>query len=535
MQQQPSPSPWEQLPAELLAEIFSHLSPVQLERVRLTCRRWNHVVCDTPALMAQFELWFDSWPAPFSDDHHEQSKMAANVTGRYSVAHVQLGLGGPLWDKIGETIQILTVFIGNRVDPLIDLLRMTPNLRCLTIRDGFSDFIDLESPDDVTGTVDFKLEQLRELDFRGEFVNLFCQICPNLQVLNQRLNPEPYETNVMPLIRATHATLQKLSLDNTYLSPDNFREICSLDRLHLVELSLASNWQDPWMKQESCMSLISKQPSLEILRLEPMEKGGDRGPQIWSNIKENLPNLKTLFLDIDASIDASHGAALPTFLSHMPQLECLGIRFSGGFDCCLGTISNSNLKSLKLEGVYLNPDDLSAFFAKTPNIRHLTLNQVSDDELRQISCLKQLERLEIGCCEIFQPDYVMTSVKTLKCFYDQEISVEDIVTVFPNVQHLTVTGQTTDDVVLVLVRELKRLKQLNLPACWAMTAVALDHIIEHGRTLERLKIQLENKDILPEKLAQLRETVRVRMYDVPYQDFDCDMLSTGSVDSEELE
>ncbi|KAL1400951.1 hypothetical protein pipiens_007013 [Culex pipiens pipiens] len=442
MQQQPSPSPWEQLPAELLAEIFSHLSPVQLARVRLTCRRWNHVVCDTPALMAQFELWFDSWPAPFSDDHHEQSKMAANVTGRYSVAHVQLGLGGPLWGKIGETIQILTVFIGNRVDPLIDLLRMTPNLRCLTIRDGIPDWMDLSSPDDVTGTVDFKLEQLRELDFRGEFVNLFCQICPNLQVLNQRMNPEPYETNVMPLIRATHATLQKLSLDNTYLSPDNFREICSLDRLHLVELSLASNWQDPWMKQESFMSLISKQPSLEFLRLEPMEKGGDRGPQIWSNIKENLPNLKTLFLDIDASIDASHGAALPTFLSHMPQLECLGIRFSG---------------------------------------------------------------------------------------------VEDIVTVFPNVQHLTVTGQTTDDVVLVLVRELKRLKQLNLPACWAMTAVALDHIIEHGRTLERLEIQLESKDILPEKLAQLRETVRVRVYEVPYQDFDCDMWSTGSVDSEELE
>lgn len=253
--------------------------------------------------------------------------------------------------------------------------------------------------------------------------------------------------------------------------------------------------------------------------------------QIWSKIKENLPNLKTLFLDIDAS----HEAALPTFLSHMPQLECLGIQFSRDFDLYLGTISNPNLKSLKLEGVYLNPDVLSAFFAKTPNIRQLTLNHVSDDVLRSISSLKQLERLEIGCCEISQPDYVMTSVKTLKCFYYSTTSVEDIVTVFPNVQHLTVTGQTTDDVVLVLVRELKRLKQLNLPACWAMTAVALDHIIEYGRTLERLKIQLERRDILREKLAQLRETVRVRVYEVPYQDFDCDMWSTGSVDSEELE
>lgn len=273
MQQQPSPSPWEQLPTELLAEIFSHLSPVQLERVRLTCHRWNRVVCGTPALMAQFELWFDSWPAPFSDDHHEQSKMAANVTGRYSVAHVQLGLEGPLWGKIGETIQRLTVVVGYKVGPLIELLRMTPNLKSLSLKNCKLD-LNVSLDYDSAGSVDFKLERLSELNFHGEFVDLFCQICPNLEALNyQYASLQPPETDIMPLIRTTQATLQKLTLDDKYMSSDEVWNICPLDRLHLKELWLTFDWEDPWTEMESFVTLISKQPALELLRFEPIVTG----------------------------------------------------------------------------------------------------------------------------------------------------------------------------------------------------------------------------------------------------------------------
>ncbi|KAL1380778.1 hypothetical protein pipiens_013937 [Culex pipiens pipiens] len=367
MQQQPSPSPWEQLPSELLAEIFSHLSPVQLERVRLTCHRWNHVVCDTPALMAQFELRFDSQSAPFNGDHHEQSKMAANVTGRYSVAHVQLGLEGPLWDKIGETIQRLTVAINNKVNPLIELLRMTPNLKSLSL-DNCK--LDLSKDYDSAGSVDFKLEHLSELNFHGEFVDLFCQICPNLEALNyQYASSQPLETDVMPLIRTTQATLQKLTLDDDYMSSDEVWNICPLDRLHLKELSLAFDWEDPWTEMERFVALISKQPALELLRLEPVVTGGT-------------------------------------------------------------------------------------------DIKH--------------------------------------------------------------------------DDVLILVRELKQLKTLNLPKRSAMTAVVLDHIVEHGHSLERLQIQLDRSDILPEQLAQLSRTIRVRLYDMPFEIPYPDMSDFDSAKIDEL-
>ncbi|XP_038122420.1 uncharacterized protein LOC119771100 [Culex quinquefasciatus] len=511
MQQQPSPSPWEQLPAELIAEIFSYLSPVQLERVRLTCRRWNHVVCGTPALMAQFELRFDSQSAPFSDDHHEQSKMAANVTGRYSVAHVQLGLGGPLWGKIGETIQRLTVVINNKVNPLIELLRMTPNLKSLSL-DNCK--LDLSKDYDSASSVDFKLEHLSELNFHGEFVDLFCQICPNLEALNyQYASSQPPETDIMPLIRTTQATLQKLTLDDDYMSSDEVWNICPLDRLHLKELSLAFDWEDPWTEMERFVALISKQPALELLRLEPVVTDDtdikrDFDLQIWSEIKAKLPKLKSLYL----TIDVSNRAKLPTFLSDMQQLECLGIEMNQSFknDLHLGAISNTNLTSLYLKTVKLNPDDLSVFFAETPNIRHLGIDLVSNDILRSISCLKQLERLEIGSCKVSQPDYMMSSVKTLSCSPSSTTSLKTVVTVFPNTQHLTVTGHLTDDDVLILVRELKQLKTLNLPKRSAMTAVVFDHIIEHGHSLERLQIQLDRSDILPEQLAQLSRTIRVR-------------------------
>lgn len=254
--------------------------------------------------------------------------------------------------------------------------------------------------------------------------------------------------------------------------------------------------------------------------------------QIWSEIKAKLPKLKSLYL----TIDVSNRAKLPTFLSDMQQLECLGIEMNQSLknDLHLGAISNTNLTSLYLKAVKLNPDDLSVFFAETPKIRYLAIDIVSNEILRSISCLKQLERLEIGDCKVSQPDYMISSVKTLSCSYSSTTSVENAVTVFPNTQHLTVTGHLTDDDVLILVRELKQLKTLNLPKRSAMTAVVLDHIIEHGHSLERLQIQLDRSDILPEQLAQLSRTIRVRLYDMPFEIPYPDMSDFDSAKIDEL-
>lgn len=99
------------LPSELLIQIFTHLDPIYLNSLRLVCKHWNYIINDKELWMKSFQLRFN---IPITSSSFPSLSQSLNWMNEYFM-RLQVNKNWKRGISIHKTYQI----INNDIDLMI--------------------------------------------------------------------------------------------------------------------------------------------------------------------------------------------------------------------------------------------------------------------------------------------------------------------------------------------------------------------------------------------------------------------------------
>ncbi|KAL1373923.1 hypothetical protein pipiens_018369 [Culex pipiens pipiens] len=303
-----------ELPAEILEEIFSHLTIDPLCNARSTCRRWKTIVDAKQSLVEKLNFTFRC-TEPETLDTDYQPEMADVPIRAAILSLVEIVAIDAWWPALGSGLTTLRFFDCKvALARLVDMLRHTPNLVNLTLKSLEYTSLECAAPD-------FQLDRLEKLRvMEDSMFEALIPICPKLK----RLFPE-----------------------SCYSEDSKDSMCCKLIknvRLTLEELDIT-------------LSEYGNQYLFGINKLQAKSEP----------IFPNLKRMDILFHDEIRS--ESNGISIAPYLKAMPLMEELCIYASHCVE--LDGLFATNLKKLTLYEFYSN--DLDSLAAGAPKLRELQL------------------------------------------------------------------------------------------------------------------------------------------------------------------
>ncbi|EDS43987.1 conserved hypothetical protein [Culex quinquefasciatus] len=361
------------LPPELWSQIFAHLKPQQLLRIRLVCHRWKAIVDRERSLWARLRIKFPD-EVTLDENFRPFIAPAADV----QLEAVRIVTVDSWWPTHLTCVRMRGCQVS--LESFLGMLRRTPNLTQLELI--YVEFTSGGNPE----VVDFRLERLESLEliqYSDDLLDLFGRLCPRLRELSLEDDGE-HDRVTARLIESVQDTLQRLKL---WMTPYVLQKMSLLERLQLKSVELTDLQED-----EYALSVSRFQPSLEELLVTI------RRNSVLCEIGTNLPGLKRLTVGLveEDGLD---------FLATMPLLEELDIGGGqealnfNGFHC-------PNLTKLTLDGVELVASSLRVLSSKLKELKFEKCAMDSwSDLLAVLAAQSSLLRLDLWRFDVFLADH----------------------------------------------------------------------------------------------------------------------------------
>lgn len=499
------------LPDEILRQTFEQfLTPFQLKSVRLVCRDWNRLVCDSAKLLDRYRITVPAGGDALGGWQHV-------TTSRYTTVQVwNLTVGMVPSVPLATTIRILRL-----VNPwitarqLVGMLGCLPNLVHLGV--VAVDNFNYELYETMPAVQLDSLESLNlNLGVKDEFLCIFQGICPRLKGLQvnmviKKYLEAPYGTKLLEFIRSTRNTLVDVWFNGIEFREESLlRDIAAIEGLKLKDVTLTNSFIRP----SDIVHLCQSQTSIETLKLPACNIGSEVSKrfkrsscwqithniflfQILTLIATHLPNLNELKVQTEI-------VALQHILSNLPRLQSLMMRYAGQFNEILNLSAwqNPHLLHLNLDGFFLTSTTLLTFFKRSPNIQTLKLyfhsTTCAYDLFVVAGQLKELRRLTVSFTGLAPtPIHFMDiSLSPFRKLRQMEIFGElycdilgELLENCPLLQDLNLTRcLITDDDMLLLVPFMKNLTKLSFGYLQAVGVSSYQLVMQRCRKLETLTI-----------------------------------------------
>ncbi|KAL9695749.1 hypothetical protein quinque_015034 [Culex quinquefasciatus] len=439
------------LPPELWSQIFAHLKPHQLLRIRLVCHRWKAIADRVRSLWARLRIKFPQ-EVTLDENFRPFIAPAADV----QLEAVRIVTVDSWWPTHLTCVRMRGCHVS--LQSFLGMLRRTLNLTQLELI--YVEFTSGGNPEDV----DFRLEQMKSL----ELIHL------KTTVSNDRATAR--------LIESVQDTLQRLKL---WMTPYVLQKMSLLERLQLKSVELTDLQED-----EYALSVSRIQPSLEELLVTI------RRNSVLCEIGTNLPGLKRLTVGLveEDGLD---------FLATMPLLEELDIGGGqealnfNGFHC-------PNLTKLTLDGVELVVSSLRSLSSKLKELKFEKCAMDSwSDLLAVLAAQSSLLRVDLWFVQ-FENRAIptnspppQTNLEYLRIYPVTPFTNKMLLHLTEMTPHLTTLALTSmprvgDATVRKLCRQLPRLAQLTLDFCSVTAACARD-VADRHRALEHVQVRAKSQ------------------------------------------
>lgn len=480
-------------PPEIWEAIFHHLTGLQLLRMRLVCRRWRDIVTSCPPLMAQFKIVLENMDLVDEDGDHfdNDASIDRNFDASCLLPVTTVGFRDyciydaidSWWVWFGLKLTHITMFRCQlELAVLFSMLRQSPALRSLNLCGTWL----LEGAElnfRLDGVEEVSLEHVR-YDGEGERINLLDvlgEICPRLKRLRIRAIKRPLNVGgLMRTVRALAGTLEGFELDEP-AAVDVLRDLSML-RLRSVSIHVG-----PEFVRHSMARFFRVQPLIEELVVYAKDLQNE---QVLCDIGRAVPKLRRLTVRDVPGISAD-------FLNLMPNLECLKVV---GSNLYAGTVAMANSGNPRLKELCIKHCSITGFMKyldRSPQIRSVVLGN---------SCLEDVEEVpsEAG------PNAQLRSLEASHCSSVSPKMLEFLYQHYPMIEHVTLGFDHlyNDEVVLMTCERLKYLRKLTLE-CSQATEDCFKHIIDHGHSLEELKMTFNW--LSDEAIEELGSTRNIRI------------------------
>uniref|UniRef100_A0A8D8GZ82 (northern house mosquito) hypothetical protein n=1 Tax=Culex pipiens TaxID=7175 RepID=A0A8D8GZ82_CULPI len=480
-------------PPEIWEAIFRHLTGLQLLRMRLVCRRWRDIVTSCPPLMAQFRIVLENMDLVDEDGDHfdNDASIDRNFDASCVLPVTTVGFRDycihdaidSWWAWFGLKLTHITMFRCQlELAVLFSMLRQSPALRSLNLCGTWL----LEGAElnfRLDGVEEVSLEHVR-YDGEGELINLLDvlgEIFPRLKRLRVRAVKRPLNVGgLLRTVRALHGTLEGFELDE----PGAVDVLRDLSMLRLRSVSIHVGPEFVW---HSMARFFRVQPLIEELIVYAKDMQNE---EVLCDIGRAVPKLRRLTVRDVPEISAD-------FLNLMPNLECLKVV---GSNLYAGTVAMGNSGNPRLKELCIKHCSITGFMKyldRSPQIRSVVLGDSYLEDVEEVPSEAgpnaQLRSLEASHCSSVSP-------KMLEFLYQH----------YPMIEHVTLGFDHlyNDEVVLMTCERLKYLRKLTLE-CSQATEDCFKHIIDHGHSLEELKMTFNW--LSDEAIEELGSTRNIRI------------------------
>ncbi|XP_039439162.1 uncharacterized protein LOC120420239 [Culex pipiens pallens] len=460
------------LPPELWSQIFAHLKPQQLLRIRLVCHRWKAIADRERSLWTRLRIKFTDEVVTLDENFRPFIAPAAEV----QLEAVRIVTVDSWWPTHLTCVRMRGCHVS--LESFLGMLRRTPNLTQLGLL-----FVEFASGGNG-GVVDFRLERLESLEliqYSDDLLDLFGRLCPRLRELSLEDDGE-HDRATARLIESVQDTLQRLKL---WMTPYVLQKMSLMERLQLKSVELTDLQED-----EYALSLSRFQPSLEELLVTI------RRNSVLCEIGTNLPGLKRLTVGLvdEDGLD---------FLATMPLLEELNIGGGqealnfNGFHC-------PNLTALTLDGVELVASSLRSISSKLKELKFEKCAMDSwSDLLAVLAAQSSLLHLDLWFVQ-FENRAIpavspppQTNLQYLRIYPATPFTNKMLLHLAEMTPHLETLALTSmprvgDATVRKLCRQLPRLARLTLDFCSVTAACARDVVNRH-RALEHVQVRAKSQ------------------------------------------
>ncbi|XP_037950500.1 F-box/LRR-repeat protein 2 [Teleopsis dalmanni] len=553
----------EHLPNEVILNIFSYLSRVDLLWARLVCKRWLHLA-SLPEFLVRNRLIITK-DNLFSLLSRLEKPDAASTMIYQNVHLYQLyscNFLDKILNKIGSHIISLRL---NNAAVFTNIQGKCPKLRELTVGNinwmpvgenriamDLNNFESLTSIDLLCDnlTDQFKILLLQQLTKENTRIKL-----QKLQV-RYVIQPADLMTN---LVRMHAETLRLINFYFPTQPEGDLEEWCEIfaNLKKLDSIILSGNSSSDWLScafafipdeaplKQLCMSGLMRinhplillilrkwKNTLENLELMFCTCLNDESMGLLWNLRNNLRVLNVSYCSFVSQEGLLKGIAKEC------NTKLRGLYLNDNSDLTGETISLlaerlPYLEVLSLENCrnISRNKSISSLFQHLTRLRKLVLNEcaITDRQLLgraikpqfSILRLRGLETLSLRGCQI--TNYALThafkfkELRVLKLGYCHRISspgIAHLVTNCPMLESLDLNSCVSidDEAIMHVAKGLKRLRKLNINNCNKVTSRAIDYIIEHCKNINELCISgINSLDVKEETRRLLRVRPQLKL------------------------
>ncbi|KAL1396968.1 hypothetical protein pipiens_010118 [Culex pipiens pipiens] len=414
------------IPEELLWKICRDLNAFQLCQARLICRRWNRII-GTSSLMDKLKVRLPGG-CTLRSNCEELGVLGGSRYTRVVLDRCMILKPAGWWPMVSGGLHTLSLIYCNvSTEELFEMLKLTPNLRNLTIGVHFESY------------------------------EIFKNVCPGLRTLALPHVDKDSSLKVLEFIRSVGKTLENLSVqggDDKFWTnlPEEFEKV----RLKRFTCGI----KDSRMLEK----LLQTQPSIEELILTGVHDAD-------LELGKTLPNLKRLEILVRDTLD---GKPLLENLQQLEHLKLESIEFSKPELNVNWSKDFPNLNSLKLKS--FDVKDWKKFFEECPRIKNLnSLQLISVDATTKIT-------------DFNLPKQTLKTLKISNCKFPTHFT-KQLLNLYPNLEEVSLerTADITDAIVQKLCQNAKRLRSFSVTAC-KITESSVEHLIDHCDALEKVRI-----------------------------------------------
>ncbi|XP_050077913.1 uncharacterized protein LOC126564835 [Anopheles maculipalpis] len=418
--------PIQQLPYEMLCEIFNYLDIGSVKQCSLTCRRWQEIIF-SDSYIKRFKLCV-KLPLPLPEQN------ALKISDRlYRNVNLQLQRSTTQTDKRELFNGIYAIFCYPKLEQLVTLKLSIPKEETNSI---------LMLMNSIK-----KMNVLRELHIVGSYGWIFTSNQTiSFKISNQSIR-SLFAENIMPIIiKAPNLSSLRIvlnSYETVHVLNEKFLHSNQLPNLKHLELVAGRNLKGSKIASRSnvkhLLQFFSKLKTLETLKLQNVLTFG----YLLKAICEHCTNLTVLVIESLHLLETStlHHLSKLTKLRHLTfgNIRCLdpvsfrGVHLPNLESVALGSfpILDETLRAFKVATkiTLLGHDStinlIPAIATTMPNLKHVELEHFSATNLQSLNLLASVEELTIR----FPIDVIVVA---FRCIVDNIKAIHSLVSTIPS-------------------------------------------------------------------------------------------------------
>ncbi|KAL1394911.1 hypothetical protein pipiens_011610 [Culex pipiens pipiens] len=374
------------LPSEVWEKIFLYLPTDQLGSIRQTCHYFKNVVRHCRALRDRIHLHFPKHQV-LKKGYTPHSAPPASTA---FIMHTTIEDTGLWWSPMGVMITELVLVA---CEFPLDLLRLTPKLKTLTLRD-----VKLRCSGPLE--VNFELRELVKLAVEvgreGDLAVLIVleQIITGLKVLEWigKISRSSHLHGLVKLVASAQDTLDELVF-HPHSSIIVALLQLKLPKLKRITFKAEYFGQKNFLDEPEIAEFVRAHPTIEELKMDNKPACN----KVLSQIGHVLPQLKRFDMQVLFANEQNAMASLTMLhLQSLNLTNLLGkwLQFDSN---CVGNLPS--LKELHLTGVQVQGEGLERFLHQSTNLEYLSIKQSRFERWSQLPALalhlKSLVKLEL--------------------------------------------------------------------------------------------------------------------------------------------